>query len=199
MLRAAISLAFFGMLRCSEYTCPSPSSFNPEIHLAATDFKVTNSRAMILVRIKASKTDPFRAGATIRIGSAENELNPVAAIIQYISVRGYQPGPFFRYADNRFLTRSDIIRLLRASLPSTNHINTHSFRVGGASALASIGTPDSIIQTMGRWRSDAFRRYIHLSDEYIGQVHNRAATTNTNARTWNTDLACAETCTGPNT
>ena len=39
----------------------------------------------------------------------------------------------------------------------------HSLRIGGASALAAYGVPDSLIQKLGRWKSLAFLQYIHLS------------------------------------
>jgi len=40
-------------------------------------------------------------------------------------------------------------------------INTHSFRSGGANALALSGYSDTQIQKMGRWRGATFREYIH--------------------------------------
>ena len=43
------------------------------------------------------------------------------------------------------------------------HFHTHSFRIGGASALAARGVPDHVIQSVGRWKSLAFLAYIRLS------------------------------------
>ena len=43
------------------------------------------------------------------------------------------------------------------------HFHTHSFRIGGASALAARGVPDHVIQCVGRWKSLAFLAYIRLS------------------------------------
>jgi hypothetical protein len=36
----------------------------------------------------------------------------------------------------------------------------HSFRVGGASLRANLGTPEKVIQRVGRWKSDSVKRYI---------------------------------------
>jgi hypothetical protein len=36
----------------------------------------------------------------------------------------------------------------------------HSFRIGALTSTASSGIPLSVIQNMGRWKSDAFMRYI---------------------------------------
>ena len=41
--------------------------------------------------------------------------------------------------------------------------STHSLRIGGATALAAAGIPDSTIQTLGRWKSLAFLAYIRTS------------------------------------
>ena len=63
MLWAAFSLAFFGFLRSSEFTCNGP--FDPSVHLTSTDITVvpnSHSPSHLLVRIKQSKTDPFRQG-----------------------------------------------------------------------------------------------------------------------------------------
>ena len=50
--------------------------------------------------------------------------------------------------------------------------SSHSLRYGGATALAAAGTPDSWIQTFGRWRSLAFLKYIKLSGRIFQQIQN---------------------------
>ena len=35
-------------------------------------------------------------------------------------------------------------------------LNTHSFRIGGATALSLAGYPDSLIQVIGRWTQQLF-------------------------------------------
>ena len=36
----------------------------------------------------------------------------------------------------------------------------HSLRIGGATALAYSGAPEHVIKALGRWRSDAYLRYL---------------------------------------
>ena len=67
MLWGASCLCFFGFLRMGEVVVPSETQYDPEVHLSYGDIKV-NSRSQprwLEVRIKASKTDPFRQGVSI--------------------------------------------------------------------------------------------------------------------------------------
>ena len=171
MLTAAVLLAFFGLLRVSEYTSPSTSNYDSSVHLSLDDVTIDWDRRVALVRIKKSKTDPYRQGVTVRIGILDHYLCPVHALVSYILVRGPSPGPFFRFQNGAFLTRARIVDLLVRSLPHIPNVNTHSFRRGGASALADANTPAHIIQILGRWRSNAYREYIQLTDQFLIQAN----------------------------
>ena len=53
---SACTLAYFGLLRVSEYTTPKISEFDHEVHLLVSDITITVN--IMTVRIKTSKTDP---------------------------------------------------------------------------------------------------------------------------------------------
>ncbi len=40
--------------------------------------------------------------------------------------------------------------------------NGHSFRIGAATTAAAKGIEDAIIQTLGRWQSTAYLRYMYV-------------------------------------
>ena len=41
--------------------------------------------------------------------------------------------------------------------------NTHSFRIGAAASAKQAGVSDSHLKALGRWKSDAYKKYIRLS------------------------------------
>ena len=136
--------------------------------------------------LRKSKTDPFREGVTIRIGPNSSKVCPVQAMQRYLALRPTIPGPLFRFADGTFLTRSFILLLLTACFPNVD-LNTHSFRIGGASTAASVGIPDSAIQMLGRWASNAYRRYLHFSDNSIREFSHLMASSSALSRLWDSD------------
>ena len=126
------------------------------------------------VRIKASKTDPFRQGVTLHIGVAEGALCPVAAVLTYMVSKGGDPGPLFTWVDGRFLTRNRFVAGVRAALTSAGYTAAdyagHSFRIGAATTASQRGIQDSLIQTLGRWQSSAYTRYILTVPETLQGV-----------------------------
>lgn len=90
MLWAAAAMCFFGFLRAGEVVVPSDSSFDPSIHLTVADVSVDShtSPSYLAVRIKASKTDPFRQGVTIYLGRTNYRICPVAAVLSYLAKGG---------------------------------------------------------------------------------------------------------------
>ena len=158
---AACTLAFFGLLRVSEYTTPKIHDFDRKFHLLLSDLQFEDES--MSVRIKASKNDPFRAGCTIVIGASGDLLCPIAALKAYIQIRSCMPGPLFRFVDNSFLTRARFAAMLAKCVNNDLNINTHSFRIGGASALSAAGVSDAQIKLIGRWNSNCFIKYLRLS------------------------------------
>ena len=103
---------------------------------------------MLQIKIKQSKTDPFRRGVDLFVGRTSLDLCPVAALRGYLSVRGSQPGPL---EDGRFLTRGRFVEAIRTTLnpAGVDHQKYcgHSFRIGAATTAAARGIEDSEIKT----------------------------------------------------
>ena len=67
---------------------------------------------LIRVKIKQSKTDPFRQGVTLFLGKTGSPICPVDAILPYLAVRDNRPGPLFIFQDCCMLTRQTFSTLL---------------------------------------------------------------------------------------
>ena len=183
---AASSIAFYGLLRCSEYTASSARFFDASVTLCFSDISFNEAGNIMSIRIKASKTDPFRVGCSIRIGASARSTCAIRAMQRYIAGITAQAGPLFRFSSGEYLTRHHMSQFLAASFPGRMDISTHSFRIGGASAAASAGCSDHQIQALGRWRSDAFLVYLRYSEQDILQLSSALSSARPLSRLWDT-------------
>ena len=170
MLWAAFTSAFFGLLRASEYTCPTDSTIVPST-LLLTHFKCAPDFSSASLRLPISKADQFGRGVLVDLFPLPSPLCPLSAILHYLAVRRPLGSPLFLFADGTFLTRAHVVDILRSVFPAHPTLNTHSFRIGGASALAAAGVPDYVIRVMGRWSSDAYLRYVHIPTSSLRAFH----------------------------
>ena len=167
LLWAACCLGFFGFLRSGEFTTPS-RDYDPSWHLSVRDITVdsTSNPTWLQVTIKGSKTDQLRQGANIVVGRTGSHICLVKAVLAYMARRGFDRGPLFQHQDGSPLTREQLVSSLRDTLSAAgveyHRFSGHSFRIGAATTAAAKGVEDSTIQTLGRWRSDSFKRYIRM-------------------------------------
>ena len=164
MLWAACCVAFFGFLRSGELTVAEPAGFDPGQHLTMGDVSVDNTEkpTCVALRIKQSKTDPFRRGVSIHL----HQTN--------LLIRGPQDGPLFRLEDGSPLTRSRLVSELRTALRSAgidpSKYAGHSFRIGAATTAAACGVPVDLIKALGRWKSQAYQLYVRIPDPELASI-----------------------------
>ncbi|VDI64285.1 Hypothetical predicted protein [Mytilus galloprovincialis] len=167
MLQCSFNLAFFGFLRCGEFTYSSKIARQDTLLIQNIDFDLNFQN--FTVHLNSSKCDPFREGINITI--FENDIfSPVDLMRRYIQVRknhGARPDSYLFVNDeynNAPLSRDTFIARLRESLFRLGYNDSkfcgHSFRIGAATSAAAAGVEDHIIQTLGRWSSDCYIRYI---------------------------------------
>ena len=163
MLWAACTLGFFAFLQSGEFTVTQDWG-GPRLTLADIQVDSRSNPTYLTVTLWNSKTDPFGQGCTSYVGRSRSLVCPVVALLAYLAVRPLAPGPLFIHADGSPLTRSQLVASVRTTLQhmgmDTSCFSGHSFRIGAATAAAQAGLPDSLIQTLGRWKSAAFLRYI---------------------------------------
>ena len=159
-----ISIAYFKCLRAGEVSYPSTHSFHPKQHLTIKDIIIHQNT--VELRLKSSKTDQFRRGATIIIGPSKQNICPVQITKQFLYLRkhAHKSDAIFRLKDGSLLTRPRLQAMIRNTLHSlkvpAELFGTHSLCIGSATAAAEAGIPMKIIKAMGRWSSDCYCRYI---------------------------------------
>ena len=176
MLWAAFLLAFYCFLRSGEVCVAVGEDFDEHRDLTPQDIAIDNvsNPQMLKVHIKCSKTDPFRAGTDIFIARTKDDLCPVAAMLAWLVKRGRTPGPLFRFQSGHPLSRSIFVRSFKQALASANidpnGFTGHSFRIGAATSAANKGMTDTQIKQLGRWKSDAYQRYIRPSPQRLATL-----------------------------
>ena len=94
-------------------------------------------------------------------------------MLSYLMVRGQHAGPLFKFQDGRFLTRQRLVTAVRDALRSAGVqpglYSGHSFRIGAATTAAARGVEDSVVMTLGRWRSLAYLEYIKIPCQQLAR------------------------------
>ena len=176
MLWAAACTGFFCFLRAGEFTVPSAGAYDREVHLSLNDLATDchSNPSLFRVRIKQSKTDPFRQVVDVYLGATGTAICPVHALWAYLEKRGPSLGPLFLFHSGTQLTRAALVDRLHLALqqsglePTT--YNGHSFRIGAATTAAKCGIEDSMIQTLGRWKSSAYLAYTKIPRQQLATV-----------------------------
>ena len=77
MIWAASLVCFFGFLRSGEITIPSVFAYDASTHLNPSDLSINvpSQPTVVQLRIKQSKTDPFRQGINIYLGATDSTLS----------------------------------------------------------------------------------------------------------------------------
>lgn len=165
---AGACTGFFGLLRAGEFIIPSQQAYDPGVHLNLADLAIDSHEypTVIYLLIKQSKTDPFWEGVEIVLGATLKNICPIKAILTYLSVQQPNPGPLFQFQSGTPLTQEALVANFQKALQQAglNHkqYKSHSFGIGAATSAAQRGLEDSLIQTLGCWRSDAYKIYIKL-------------------------------------
>ena len=175
VLRAAFTLAWFALLRPTEYMLtPGHPTFDPSRHMRASDIQFYNGATPVTARqareathmtvnIKQSKTDWQRLGAMMTIGSTGGPNCPVRLMHEHMMHRTAGPDdaafPGLKYAT--------MLRVTRNMIPKDPELyGLHSFRVGGAQALALAGRTFEYIMAKGRWKhAESVIRYVETPTE----------------------------------
>ena len=164
LCRAMFLLAFHAFLRIGEITTTALHDTQHILQVSDTEFSPNFDTLNITIRhFKHSNQQPV----TISISQAANPtVCPVRTIRNYLETYGHKNGPLFQFADGNPVSYAFFVKSLDSILAylglNKRLYRGHSFRIGAATTAAASGLSEVLIQKLGRWKSDAVKRYIRI-------------------------------------
>ena len=163
LFRAAFTLAFFGLLRIGEFTKANNKSQDLKV-IKYSDIRLSEKELNLTVRW--SKTDQRGKSVTLYIPANGKSYCQVLCMKENYNLRPKSENAnLFIHLNGKSLTRYQFKAIMSKALQFTQtigHFKSHSFRIGGATHLASLETEESRIMAAGRWKSNAYTKYIRL-------------------------------------
>lgn len=165
LLQSLFSLAFHGFFRLGELIPKTAANVDRVLQVQNVSV-LPHSKADLTLKFFKNNTSnkPF----TISILAVpSSQFCPVTLLSQYLSVCPHSCGPLYQFPSGQPATYSYVVYQLRLALKfaglDTSLYKGHSFRIGAATEAASNGYSENAIQKMGRWNSNAVRRYIRIA------------------------------------
>jgi hypothetical protein len=113
------------------------------------------------------KHNSDRSYHTVRVVQQPAPICPIDAMASYLHIRGPGGGSLFLNKNKQAVSRHQFQRQFDRScsfcnLPISSY-RSHSLRIGSACLMAQRGFSDTQIRLMGRWKSDAFLKYVRVT------------------------------------
>ncbi|XP_069102502.1 uncharacterized protein [Argopecten irradians] len=174
MFRAIFTTAFYALARIGELLAFTKPQSERVLQLEDVSFEVKNDQAVkVHLVFKNFKHNISQQPHSVPIVALpRHPFCPVQALHAYVKQRGASSGCLFIDKLSNPLSRRRFESLVHDCLLTcgldASRYKGHSFRIGGAShASSTCNFSDSQLRTLGRWKTDAFKKYIRspaLSD-----------------------------------
>ena len=169
LMGTMVVVGVFGLFRVGEICY---SSTNKERVIRIMDVKW--SEEGMTIRLRSSKTDIGKAGINKFITNTTDFWPDPCKLMKSIimgKTRGYGPNdPVFTTKQGQHISRTRLVTFMREGLskafpniPATDWSGI-SLRRGGATSAARAGIPGEIIERLGHWRSNVYKRYLDFDD-----------------------------------
>ena len=153
---AMFLFAFNTFARIGELT----ASLNTPVQLDDIEFQGKGLSQSVIVTFRNFKHNLTGRPHTIRFQAGLTSVSAVTALIDFLKVRGRQPGPLFCTVLNKPLPRctfdAQLRRCLRFCDLDAPFYKGHSFRIGSTTYRAEQGDSGVQIRSLGRWKGNAF-------------------------------------------
>ncbi|XP_070173728.1 uncharacterized protein [Littorina saxatilis] len=156
IFQAMCALAFHALLRVGEMTLSHNNWQREDISIEEDGMSIT------FRKFKHSM------GAVVRHTvkpCQKGSICAVSLVQRYLQMRRGSTGPLFLSDTGEAVLRSSFCKELKPALQFSGYpegrYNTHNFRIGAATHLASQGASDAQIRLAGRWASNALTSYYY--------------------------------------
>ena len=165
MFKAMCAMAFYAFLRIGEITVTKQSPAVLQLRQLEKLSTVRGDTEAIKVTLYSFKHHYNEPPLSV-VHTRQPVVCPVDTLLVYLQFRGCRPVPIFQHLDGSPVTRSEFCDWLARAIKSCglnpDRYKGHSFRIGAASHAAECGYSETQIRLLGRWKSDAFKKYIRL-------------------------------------
>ncbi|CAK9076517.1 unnamed protein product [Durusdinium trenchii] len=193
MIQAALLTAWFFMLRAREFA--DSSGVDQEMVVRGQDISLTTQGQAdemdpeeVTLQFRKTKADQEAFGTCKTMKKTEIEYVCVVTALhrlREVAPRRFGKGPeshlpLFRWASGAVIKRLEVQNLLQKAakalgLPA-ERFQSHSLRIGGASALYQATGEIEVVKRTGRWTSSAVQRYLHDSGDVLAGLAKKMAT-----------------------
>ena len=214
LIWAVCTLAFNGAFRVHEILSKNETFFDEDFTLLVGDIKIRQGKEnqggrFLEVKLKSPKEDKAGKAVVVEVFESKGPTCPVKAFERWSTRETLEVGfPLFRERNGTLLTGRKLNKLLKTLLgPYIDYkkgkFTSHSFRIGLATTLGSIGVSEADIKAAGRWNSNAYEIYMKLPRvkrsavaKRIGQLYMRRRPDYSGTKMTNklrSDIVCKET------
>jgi len=157
LFTSMFTLMFHACLRVGEVT----ASVN---NLRLSQVKIIHNTIYLKFYTFKHHTGP---PVSIRVQPSKQKC-PVKALSDYMAMRPSQPGYLFIFMDAQPISSQYFTKVFNRCLDylslDKKYFKPHSFRIGAATNAFLRGVSMEKIQQMGRWQSQAFRKYVRIQE-----------------------------------
>ena len=156
-------MAFFGFFCLGKILVPLGETCNHTNHLSMAEVNNTTHPSLIQIRWQQSKTDKF-GKVLLSILLARIQISIYAPLLRLSHswlLEAIVQDHSFSTTIKKHLGNNRFVHEIRVALPvagiTASDYSGHSFRISAATTVAQCGLPETTIQTLGQWTSEAYR------------------------------------------
>ena len=169
LLKSIFLLAFHAFMRMGELVCTTNSDNGTVIQCQDVAFQKEGDCAVSMdITLRHFKNNKDKRPIYLHLTSNNNsDLCPVQTLCKFCTEFPHTDGPLFQFPNGTPVSYSYVAHQLKVVTSflglNSSLYKCHSFRIGAATEAAQLGYSESVIQTLGRWNSGAFRNYIRIN------------------------------------